>query len=279
MSNPLSYEGKRVLVAGCFSGMGAATAKIVKDLGGYVSGFDIKKPDLPIDEFRTVDLKDPAAIESAVGEVAAGGPIDTLFYCAGLSPMHPTFDVIQVNFLGLRNTVNACIPHMPRGGSITSISSGAGMGYIASIPDVSEFLGLPDVDAARKSIAEKEAAGAGFGAYPYSKMCVIVYTMQTGATLASERGIRINCISPGPTATPMMPDFVETAGKKFMDRYPRPLGGDSTPEEQAWVMVFLGSDLASGVNGENVFSDGGTCGAVLSGGMDPSAIMPGPDDV
>lgn len=279
MSNSLSYEGKRVLVAGCFSGMGAATAKIVKDLGGYVSGFDIKKPDLDLDEFRTVNLKDAAAIEAAVGEVAAAGPIDTLLYCAGLSPVHPSFDVMQVNFLGLRNTVNACLPHMPRGASIASISSGAGMGYIASIPDVSSFLGLEDLDAARNFIADKEANDPGFGAYPYSKMCVIIYTMQQGATLASERGIRINCISPGPTATPMMPDFVETAGKKFMNRYPRPLGGDSTPEEQAWLMVFLGSDLASGLNGENIFSDGGTCGAVMTGAMDPSAIMPGPDDV
>lgn len=273
MTNPLSYEGKRVLIAGCFSGMGAATARIAKDLGAFVSGFDIKEPEVAIDEFRTVDLKSKAAIDAAVAEVAAAGPIDTLFYCAGLSPVHPSLDVMQVNFLGLRDTVEACLPNMRRGGSITSISSAAGMGYLASIADVGEFLALPDLDAAREAIAAKEGT-PGFNAYAYSKMCTIIYTMQKGVTLAGEAGVRINCISPGPTATPMMPDFVEVAGKGYMDRYPRPLGADSTPEQQAGIMIFLGSDLASYVNGENIFSDGGTTGGVMTGAIDAAALMP-----
>lgn len=273
MSNPLSYDGKRVLVAGCFSGMGAATAKLVKDLGGFVTGFDIKEPEITIDEFRAVDLKDKDAIDAAVAEVAKAGPIHTLFYCAGLSPVHPTLDVMKVNFFGLRDTVDACVPHMPRGSSIASISSGAGVGYLASVADVNEFLGIEDRNAAYEAIRAKEGT-PGFSAYPYSKMCVIIYTAHQGVNLAPQRGIRINCISPGPTATPMMPDFIETAGKKYMDRYPRPLGVDSTPEQQAGILAFLGSDLASYVNGENIFSDGGTCGGVMTGAIDPMTLMP-----
>ncbi len=275
MSNPLSYEGKRVLVAGCFSGMGAATAKIVKDLGGFVSGFDIKKPEIPIDEFRHVNLKESDAIQSAVAEVARAGPIDTLFYCAGLSPVHPDFDVVLVNFLGLRETVEACVPHIPRGGSVASISSGAGMGYLGAVAEVSEFLALTDPDEMRAALEAKQSQPF-YSAYAFSKMCSIIYTLQRGVTLAPEKGIRINCISPGPTATPMMPDFIETAGKGFMDRYPRPLGGDSTPEQQAWILAFLGSDLASYINGENIFSDGGTCGGVMTGAIDPTTLMPDP---
>ncbi len=273
MNNPLSYDGKRVLVAGCFSGMGAATATIVKELGAHVTGFDIKRPEIAIDEFREVDARDDAAVRSAVDAVAANGPIDVLFYCAGLSPVHPDFDVILVNFLGLRETVEACVPHMPQGGAIATISSAAGMGYLASMPELAEFLALSSRDEQRRAI-EAKTDQPGFNAYAFSKMCTIFYTLQRGATLAPETGVRINCISPGPTATPMMPDFVETAGKSYMDRYPRPLGGDATPEQQAWILAFLGSDLASYINGENLYTDGGTSGGVMTGSISAAALMP-----
>ena len=59
-----------------------------------------------------------------------------------------------------------------------------------------------------------------------------------GACLA-EKGIRVNCISPGPTDTPMMADFESAYGKEFMDNFPVPLGRHSTPDEQAWPLIFL----------------------------------------
>ena len=276
MANPWSYADKRVLVAGCYSGMGAATARIVRDLGATVVGFDIKEPDYPLDQFRAVDLKDPAAIRAAVDATSAQGQLDNLFYCAGLSPVHPDVDVMLVNFLGLRETVEATVPHLRRGGAIASISSGAGMGYLASLGEVGEFLAIEDRAEACRWIEGKKGA-PGFNAYAFSKMCTIVYTLQRGATLAPDAGIRINCTSPGPTATPMMPDFIETAGEAFMKRYPRPLGGDSTPEEQAWILAFLGSDMAAALNGENIFSDGGTSGGVMTGAIDPSVFMPDPE--
>ena len=44
MKNPLSYEGRRVVVTGAGSGMGEATALLLKDLGAHVTAVDIKKP-------------------------------------------------------------------------------------------------------------------------------------------------------------------------------------------------------------------------------------------
>ena len=44
MKNLFSYEGKRCLITGCFSGMGEATAQVVRSLGGSVVAVDIKKP-------------------------------------------------------------------------------------------------------------------------------------------------------------------------------------------------------------------------------------------
>ena len=45
MEDRFRYDGKRVLVVGCYSGMGAAAAKVVSSLGGEVHGVDFRDPD------------------------------------------------------------------------------------------------------------------------------------------------------------------------------------------------------------------------------------------
>ena len=51
MDDLFRYDGKRALVVGCYSGMGAATAKIVQSLGGEVHGVDYKDPDYELAGF------------------------------------------------------------------------------------------------------------------------------------------------------------------------------------------------------------------------------------
>ena len=81
MSDILGYTSKRVIITGCFSGMGEAAAKLLIDLGAEVHGFDYKPSALPLASFTQVDLRDPASIEAGVA--AVGGKIDALFNCAG----------------------------------------------------------------------------------------------------------------------------------------------------------------------------------------------------
>ena len=76
MSDLLGYKGKRVVVSGCFSGMGEATAKLLLDLGAEVHGLDFKPCGLPLASFNTIDLRDPATIEAGVATI--GGKIDAL---------------------------------------------------------------------------------------------------------------------------------------------------------------------------------------------------------
>ncbi len=88
------------------------------------------------------------------------------------------------------------------------------------------------------------------------------------------KGIRVNCTSPGPTDTPMMPSFEQAMGKEFMDRFPKPLWGrNSTPEEQAHVLAFLNSDAAAYMTGANVYSDGGFNGGMTTGTIDLSSLF------
>ncbi len=79
------------------------------------------------------------------------------------------------------------------------------------------------------------------------------------------RGIRINCINPGPTDTAMMPAFQDFATKEVVDQAVGPIGRYARPEEQAWPLVMLGSPRCSYVAGEVFAVDGGFQGARYTG--------------
>jgi NAD(P)-dependent dehydrogenase (short-subunit alcohol dehydrogenase family) len=275
MKNPFSYEGRRVVITGAGSGMGEATARVVRSLGAReIVAIDLKKPGLEDLSFLEVDLRDPSAIESAVAEIVRGGPIDAIFYAAGLpGGSFPAVDVMLVNFLGMRHLVETAAPQMGRGGAIASVSSAAGVGFMWLQGQVMPLLEIRDHAEARAWVEEK-AKDESFDGYTFSKMCTILYTLSRAVSLTGETGIRLNCISPGPTDTPMMRHFVQHTSQDFMDRFPKPIGRNSTPEEQAWVLAFLNSDAASYVSGENVFTDGGFAGGLWTGQIDTSILMP-----
>lgn len=268
----LSYEGRRVVVTGAASGMGEATARIVADLGADVVAVDIKQPQADVSAFHEVDLRDRAAIDDAVDAIASGGTIDRVFYCAGMPGTFGDLDVMTVNFVALRYFNERCVTHMPRDGAIASVSSAAGVGYMAAMDKVLPLLDIDDWDDARAWV-EANLTATGFDAYTFSKMCTILWTLRRGYHITTDTGVRVNCIAPGPTDTPMMPHFHEQAGRKFMDAYPKPVGRNSTPDEQAWVLAFLNSDVASYVTAENVFTDGGGSGGMLTGQVDLSEII------
>jgi len=250
MKNLFSYDGKRVVISGCFSGMGEATARLVGQLGADVVAVDVKKPSITHAQFLEVDCRDAGAIDEAVASIAAGGPIDALLYCAGLpGGSFSNVDVMSVNFLGLRHMAERCATHMERG--------------LLALDDHAQALAW----------VEQAASEPGFEGYSFSKMCTIAWTRHRGPVLTTETGVRLNCISPGPTDTPMMPHFEQQMGKDFMDRFPKPIGRNSTPEEQAWPMAFLCSPAASYISGENIFTDGGCAGGIMTGSIDPSAMF------
>ena len=62
MKDRFSYEGKRVLVGGCASGIGAATAQGALELGATVVGLDVVEPTVALDGFVAADLGDHAAV-------------------------------------------------------------------------------------------------------------------------------------------------------------------------------------------------------------------------
>jgi NAD(P)-dependent dehydrogenase (short-subunit alcohol dehydrogenase family) len=271
MDNVLGYAGKRVIVSGAASGMGAATTALLVELGAEVHAVDIKKPDMSgLASFTETDLREPAEIDAAVRRI--GKIVDCLFSCAGLPNTFSNLDVMLVNFCGLRHLTEAVIPNMVEGGAIASIASSAGIGWLTNMDVLGELLATPDFAAARAWCEDHPRQIAN--GYGVSKEAINAYTAARSFTLAP-LGIRINCLNPGPTDTPMMPHFEEAVGKDFMANFPKPLWGrNARPEEQAWPLLFLNSPRASFVTGVQFDADAGFRAGLFTGQIDPAALVP-----
>jgi NAD(P)-dependent dehydrogenase (short-subunit alcohol dehydrogenase family) len=270
MSNIWSYEGKRVAIVGCFSGMGEACARELVKLGAEVHGADIRESPVPLASFTQVDLKDWSSIDRAVASI--GGEIDALFNCAGLPQTFPAIDVMRVNFLGIRHWTEQWLPRMRRPGAIASISSLAGMGWLQQMDQAREAIAIDDeAEFIAWCEANSEIVGDG---YSFSKVLVNTWTQIQAARLAKD-GIRVNCTMPSPVKTPMYKDFRQVAGDTVLDAFTAPTGRYCEPAEQGNPLVFLNSDAASFVSGVALPVDHGFWGGVLTGEIDLQALLAG----
>jgi len=270
MGELVGYQNKRVVISGCFSGMGEATAKLLLKLGAEVHGLDYKPSKLDLASFSQVDLREPAAIDAAVKKI--GGKVDALFNCAGLPQTSPPLDVMKVNYAGTRRLTEQVLPLMSAGGAIVSISSNGGLGWSRRVPVLMQLLKIDNYDGIVKWCQDNaETVREG---YAFSKEALIVWTMMTSTHLI-KRGIRINCTMPGPTQTPMMSQFEQATAASVLEAAAQPINRRSTPEEQAGPLVFLNSDAASYINGVALPVDGGFLGGVATGQIDLSALMAG----
>lgn len=270
MASVWDYEGTRVIVSGGGGGgMGAAAVTELARLGAEVHVIDLRPAPPGAAAYYDTDLRDPEAVAQTVDSI--DGEINALFNCAGRAGiLHPDLDVMTVNFLAARHLADLVVPRMLRGGAIASISSGAGAGWMGNI---AKWMPLVTSDGFAAGLDWlKEHPAEIDGGYAPSKEAIIVWSLWASFALA-DKGIRVNTISPGPTQTPMMPEFEETVGKEFMENYPIPLGRRSTPEEQAYPLIFLNSRAASFITGENLETDGGTKGAIMTGNVDMMAFV------
>jgi NAD(P)-dependent dehydrogenase (short-subunit alcohol dehydrogenase family) len=259
----IDFKGKNVVITGCFSGMGNAAARLLIEAGGRVHGLDYKPVDLPLAKYTAVDLRDPQSIQSA--SAAIDGPVDALFNCAGLPGTFSQLDIFKVNYLGPRMLTDLLIPRMPAGSAICCISSTAGMGWPRRLAALKTFVAMSD-PAARLAWVEDQLA-QGQEAYVVSKEAIVVWTAQYGHKLIRQ-GIRMNCILPGPTATPFMEAQSKITPDAAIDIFTQPINRRSQPQEQAAPLVFLGSPAASYINGIAMPVDGGFMSSVAIGEID-----------
>jgi NAD(P)-dependent dehydrogenase (short-subunit alcohol dehydrogenase family) len=259
------YDGRRAVVTGCSSGIGAHVVRQLAELGAHVVGLDKQSPRGAIDEFYAVDLTDPESIDRAVASV--GDRVDTLFNVAGVSSgVGDPLLVVTVNFLGLRHVTESLVANMAAGSSIVSVSSLAAKGYRDNQRVTAGLLGTSTM-AQGVDWCHSHPDALADGGYRLSKEAIILYTMTKTAALGSQ-GIRINCTGPGVTETPILDQLRGAYGQNFLDDIPKPLGRVSDPEEQAAALVFLNSEAASYISGQVLWVDGGNIAAAVARELD-----------
>lgn len=252
------YDGKRVLVVGGATGMGAAAARTVGALGAEVVVMDHAPVDYDVAASITVDLRDRAAIDAALAQVA--GPVDAVFCAAGVAD--GTVGLMRINFIGHRHIVESLIAdsRLGHGGAACLISSVAGLGWEANLPTLVDFLAAPDYDAAVAWLDEHP----GNDHYMFSKMVMNAYVARSAHDFLV-KGVRINAICPGPTDTPLARANADL-WLTFSDNWRKSTGTDYlTPDQMGDVMVFLNSSAASGISGVTLLVDAGHVMASLSG--------------
>jgi len=238
-------EGRRALVTGGASGIGAAATSALRRAGARVVALDrsFGAPGGPPAGPGQVPcaVEDAAAVARAVAAAAAelGGPPDRLVNAAGIyrvGPLDVTSaaawdEVLAVNLRGTFLVSQA----VARG------LDGSGGGSIVC---------LASVAAERADRREPSAA------YAASKAGVAALTRQMAVEWAPA-GIRVNAVAPGVIDTPMLRLMDDAAAGAAYVETAVPLGRLGRADEVAAVIVFLLSDAAAYVTGTVVTVDGG----------------------
>ncbi len=236
--------GHRAVVTGGASGIGRATCRRMAEEGARVAVLDrdsegARRVAAEVDGLAyTVDVTDYETLERAVSDAAGRlGGISVLFNNAGIGniarvhefPLDEWQRIVGVNLTGVFHGFRAVVPFMLEGGDGRIVSTA--------------------------SISGTRPSG---GEAPYAAAKAGVAAMTASAALEYGPTIRVNAVSPGMIATaltaPMLDGF---PGLTDVMVEKTPLARIGTPEDVADVVVFLCSDLARFVTGQNVVVDGG----------------------
>ena len=252
----------RIVISGGTSGIGAAVARRLLTSGCELWSLDRVESTIPGIHHVHCDLADPESIDVAVRQLPSG--LDGVINVAGISPTgHSPEAIVAVNFLGMRQLIERTIPGVADDGAVVIVASSAGRDWRDNEHQVSAMLDTPDFAAGLQWLRRHDTDWQDL-AYKFSKQCAAAYTYRA-AGLARVRRVRVNCINPGITETPLAPDFREMLGADQFDRILKQSGRAGSPDEVAAIAEFLLTGDCSWLNGVELTVDGGYYAGLVGG--------------
>ena len=249
LSERFSLAGKTALVTGAGSGIGASLASALAEAGAAIALADRNLAaaqdnarQLAAQGAQTmsieVDVTRADQVQRMVNQVlAARGRLDVAVNCAGIAMRSPAEDMAEADWDAVLDVDLKGIYLCTRAEGRAMLQHGAG-----SIINIASMSGR---------IVNRPQLHAHYNA---AKAGVIQYSRSCAAEWAA-RGVRVNCLSPGHTISPMTAAAVPEIGAEWVSN--TPMGRLGQPEDLQGAVLFLASAASAYVTGHDLVVDGG----------------------
>lgn len=237
------FEGLVAVVTGSGSGIGLATAKLLKSAGATVFGLDLQQGDLgETGTWISCDVSDRASITAAFEQMAKHtDQLDIVVNNAGIGAVGTIADatdeewdkVYRVNVVGTALVSAAALPWLRKSNHAS----------IVNLCSIAATVGLPDR-----------------AVYSASKGAVLSLTLAMAADFVDEK-IRVNCVNPGTADTPWIRKLLSQAADPAAElealNQRQPIRRLISAEEVAQSVCYLASPKQASTTGTILAVDGG----------------------
>jgi NAD(P)-dependent dehydrogenase (short-subunit alcohol dehydrogenase family) len=263
---------KNIVLTGGASGIGLAIVARLAHQNCTIWNLDLNACTQPHVKNINCDIADRKSIEAAL--LLLPDVVEVLIHVAGIAqcPGDPS-QVIRVNFFGMRFLNEQLIDRITPGGQVLIVASSAGRDWQDNQTVIAAMLALATSEQEEHWLQAHKSSWTQ-DPYKVSKQCAAAYTYLASAE-AMQRRIRVNCINPGITQTPLSDNFREMLGSERYDSIVAQTGRAGKPQDIADVVALLALADCQWMNGVEITVDGGYFASTIAKALDAGSAGAG----
>ena len=257
---------ENIVVTGGASGIGAAIVARLIERQFTIWNLDLDACSLPGVRNIVCNMADRTSIEQAI--LLLPGTIRTVIHVAGIAQCEADpSQVIRVNFFGLRFLNEQLMDKVMVGGQVLIVASSAGRDWRDNSMGVATMLALTTLAEEEAWLVEQQSVWQQ-DPYKISKQCAAAYTY-LASVAGQQKQVRVNCINPGITETPLSDSFRALLGQEHYDSIVAQTGRAGQPDDVAAVVELLLLMETEWLNGVEMTVDGGYFATLQAASLKP----------